>query len=122
MSDNNTKAAIAKDIRMEAGTAAPVKDAAPQAKAVLSFSMDGVYIGLKPDYRYDEVSKTYEEQAPKITASFFNNFITVPQSGKFWRALGKFATELGEAIGDTDLSKARVGGSTNAAKELLAKF
>ena len=122
MSDNSNNAAIARDLRMEAGAAAPVKEAAPQAKAVLSFSMDGVYIGLKPDYRYDEVTKTYEEQAPKITASFFSNFVTVPQSGKFWRALGKFATDMGEAIGDKDLSKARVGGSTNAAKELLAKF
>ena len=72
MSDNSNKAAIARDLRMEAGAAAPVKEAAPQAKAVLSFSMDGVYIGLKPDYRYDEVTKTYEEQAPKITASFFS--------------------------------------------------
>ncbi len=86
------KEGIATELKEQFGQAPQVEKDDGKA-TIRSFSSDNVYVGLKVQDKYYEVTGKMEE-VPKLTTKVGADYINLPMKGVWWKEFAKFVSEM----------------------------
>ncbi len=77
----------------------------PKKDVIFSFRQDPVYMALKMVAEYDRENEKYKQAEPRITLSVNGTYHWVPLSADFFKEWGQFLTDLGEIVGEIEVSE-----------------
>lgn len=113
---------IAQELKEVFGTVSASDDTENKKFPIMSFSQNGVYLGLKLVSVFDKRTNKRRDPTPRITASFNGTFVEVPLNGKWWRAYADFVEKMAQAMDGVDLSNSTINDDVAYAQNIMAKF
>lgn len=122
MADNATskKEGIAAELKEQFGQVSQVEKDDGKA-TVRSFSSDNVYVGLKVQDKFNEVTGKMEE-VPKLTTKVGADYINLPMKGAWWKEFAKFAAEMAIILEGVDIENIRMTGDVELGRDIMSKY
>ena len=116
----NKKEAIAAELKEQFGQAGQVEKDDGKT-TIRSFSSDNVYVGLKVQDKFNEVTGKMEE-VPKLTTKVGADYINLPMKGAWWKEFAKFAAEMAVILEGVDIENIRMTGDVEIGRDIMSKY